>query len=198
MAERPYRISAHALDVVFKLEAEQLARLLPLRLGIPMSPIKGHFLTELPQVDVHLERLDSCFEQVDGGLLDVEFEHAASVDALARFIGYGMALIRAYKRPTRTIVLFGPSVRQAPPPIDCGLVPYRLDCVLIADWDGAATLDRLRRRVESGEPWREEDLLDLMVLRSCAMPSHSTRWWTRRWSLPLLFPRKKRTRPLAR
>lgn len=40
------RISTQALDVLFKLEAEHLAHLLPSRFGLVLAPIRRHLPTE--------------------------------------------------------------------------------------------------------------------------------------------------------
>jgi hypothetical protein len=64
----------------------------------------------------------------------------------------------------RTVVFCGPRTRRAPLPIDGGTLPYRLDCVLIGDQDGAAVLARLRACASGGQPWSEADRLDLVFL----------------------------------
>src|SRR5581483_6125848 len=122
MSERKQRISGHALGVIFKLQGEALARLLPNRFGLPIAPIARYFPTELPQVDVHLKRLDNAFELEDESLLDLEFQATLRPETLVRFVTYGMALLREvdYKRSVRTVVFFGPVVPAAPRPMDFG------------------------------------------------------------------------------
>ncbi len=165
MNERQQRVSAQALDVIFKLEAEGLARLLPDRFGLPIAPIAGYFPTELPQLDLHLERLDSVFQLEDGSLLHLEFQRHMRTMDMVRFVGYGMALFREYVLRVRTVVVIcGPAMPSLPPPIDGGQIPYRLDCVQMAGQDGEVTLARLRDLAARGGPWRESDLLDLKLL----------------------------------
>lgn len=159
------RVTTQALDVLFKLEAEHLAHLLPSRYGLRLAPIRRHLPTELPQLALHLERLDHVFELEDGTILHLEFEAAVSAADLRRFVRYGLALLEAYPgRRVQTVVFCGPRTRQAPLPIDGGTLPYRLDSVLVGAQDGAATLARLRAVAAGGQPWSEADRLDLVLL----------------------------------
>ncbi len=161
----PVRISSHALDVLLKLEAEHLVALLPARFGLPLAPIRRHLPTELPQLDLHLDRLDRVFELEDDTILNLEFEAALSLADLRRFLGYGLGLLDAYPgKAVQTVVLCGPRTRTAAGPIDLAPLPYRLTCVLIGDGDGEATLARLRALAATGQPWSQEDRLDLALL----------------------------------
>ena len=70
-AGAPVSVTAHALDVLLKLEAEHLVPLLPARFGVQLAPIRRQLPTELPQLDLHLERLDRVFELEDHTILDL-------------------------------------------------------------------------------------------------------------------------------
>ncbi len=169
MSDRPSprstRVTAQALDVLFKLEAEHLAGLLPHRYGLDLAPIRRHLPTELPQLDLHLERLDHVFELEDGSILHLEFEAAVSAADLRRFVRYGLALLESYPdRTIRTVVFCGPGTGQVPLPLDGGSLPYRLEGVAVGVQDGAATLARLRTLAAGGGPWGEVDRLDLVLL----------------------------------
>ena len=61
-----YRLSQHAMDVVFKLEAQLLGGALARRFGLDLPPVVRYVPTDLPVADVHLEQLDSVFELEDG------------------------------------------------------------------------------------------------------------------------------------
>ena len=61
-----YRLSQHAMDVIFKLEAQQLGSALARRFGLDLPPVVRYVPTDLPIADVHLEQLDSVFELDDG------------------------------------------------------------------------------------------------------------------------------------
>ena len=161
----PISVTAYALDVLLKLEAEHLVPLLPARFGVALAPIRRQLPTELPQLDLHLERLDRVFELEDRSILDLEFESELSVEDLCRFVGYGMGLLRAYPgQPAHTLVLCGPRTRLLPRVIDLAPIPYRISCVRLGDQDGEAALARLRTLAASGGTWGPEDRLDLALL----------------------------------
>jgi hypothetical protein len=56
-----YQVTAHVLDTLLKHEAEYLADALSSHFGLRLAPIAGPFPTEFPQLDLHLERLDTVF-----------------------------------------------------------------------------------------------------------------------------------------
>ena len=120
----PVSVTAHTLDVLLKLEAEHLVPLLPARFGVQLAPIRRQLPTELPQLDLHLKRLDRVFELEDRSVLDLEFEAILSVEDLCRFVGYGMGLLGAYPgQPAHTLVLCGPRTRAVPRVIDLAPIP---------------------------------------------------------------------------
>jgi hypothetical protein len=161
----PSRISSQALDVLFKLEAEQIATLLPTRFGLALAPIRRPLPTEFPQLSLQLQRLDTLFELTDTGILHLEFQARLTPADLIRFLQYALALLQAYPgRTIHTVILCGPGVRKAPPPIDLGLLPYTLSYVLIGTQDGDATLRRLQALTTAHAVWSEEDRLDLYLL----------------------------------
>ena len=168
-AERPTpsssRISSQALDVLLKLEAEQIATLLSSRFGLDLAPILRPLPTELPQLALHLERLDRVFELKDGGILHLEFQARLTQADFLRFLHYALALLQAYPgRKIWLVVLCGPGVQLAPLPMTLGLLPYTQHYVLLGNQDGEAVLARLRILATSGAPWAETDRLDLYLL----------------------------------
>jgi hypothetical protein len=110
MAE--YKVSAHALDVIFKLEAEALATALPRRLGIALPRIVRHFPTELPRLDLHLQQLDSVFLLEDASLFHLEFQASYLWEDLIRFAEYDLELHRQHRCDVISAIFFGPAVMR--------------------------------------------------------------------------------------
>jgi len=159
-----YRLSQHGMDVVFKLEAEQLGAALGRRFGIDLPAIARHFPTDLPVADVHLEQLDSVFELVNEWLLHLEFQTEHRRTTLARFLIYDAYLYERYERPIITVVIYGAGVATAAEEIDANAVRYTVYNVLLGQEDGRATYQRLKTLVESGNGLSPEDRLDLIFL----------------------------------
>ena len=126
-----YRLSQHSMDVVFKLEAQQLGSALARRFGIDLPPIVRHFPTELPIADVHLEQLDSVFELADDSLLHLEFQTAHRRDTLTRFLIYDAALYERFGRHIHTVVIYGSRVAAAATRLSFGAVEYKVETVLL-------------------------------------------------------------------
>jgi len=159
-----YRLSQHGMDVVFKLEAEQLGAALGRRFGIDLPAIARHFPTDLPVADVHLEQLDSVFELVNEWLLHLEFQTEHRRTTLARFLIYDAYLYERYERPIITVVIYGAGVATAAAEIDANAVRYTVYNVLLGQEDGRATYQRLKTLMESGNGLSPEDRLDLIFL----------------------------------
>jgi len=159
-----YRLSQHGMDVVFKLEAEQLGAALDRRFGIDLPAIARHFPTDLPVADVHLEQLDSVFELVNEWLLHLEFQTEHRRTTLARFLIYDAYLYERYERPIITVVIYGAGVAAATEEIDANAIRYQVYNVLLGQEDGRATYQRLKARVASGNGLTPEDRLDLIFL----------------------------------
>jgi len=159
-----YRLSQHSLDIVFKLEAEQLGTALGRRFGLSLPPIVRHFPTELPVVDVHLEQLDTVFELADSSLLHLEFQTVHRRETLLRFLQYDVGLYAQYQRSIHTMVIYGAGISSAPETLNFGVVQYDVRNGFLGRDDGEETYQRLRARVESGLELEPEERLDLVFL----------------------------------
>jgi len=130
-----------------------------------LAPIRRPLPTELPQLALHLERLDRVFELEDGGILHLEFQARLQQADFLRFLHYALALLQAYPgRKIWLVVLCGPGVRLAPLPMHLGELPYSQHYILLGNQDGEAILARLRMLATSGAAWAESDRLDLYLL----------------------------------
>ena len=159
-----YRLSQHSMDVIFKLEAQQLGAALARRFGIDLPRIVRYFPTDLPVADVHLEQLDSVFELADGSLLHLEFQTEHRREALTRFLIYDALLYERFERHIHTVVIYGANIATAAADLSFGAVQYRVYNVLLGQQDGEATYQRLRTQLTRGAGLRPEERLDLIFL----------------------------------
>jgi len=158
------RLTQHGMDVVFKLEAQQLGSALARRFGIDLPPVVRYFPTDLPVADVHLEQLDSVFELADERLFHLEFQTEHRRVTLPRFLVYDAYLIERYGRPIVTVVFYGAGVTVAASEIKGGSIQYNVINVLLGEQDGEETYRRLRDLVAREGGLRPEDRLDLIFL----------------------------------
>jgi len=133
-----YRISQHGMDIVFKLEAEQLGSALARRYHIDLPPVVRYFPTELPFADIHLEQLDSIFELEDERLLRLEFQSEHRGDTLPRFLVQDALLYQRHRRRLATVVIYGAGINTAADGISAGAIEYSVSNILYraAGWRG--------------------------------------------------------------
>ncbi len=158
------RLTQHGMDVVFKLEAQQLGSALARRFGIDLPPVVRYFPTDLPVADVHLEQLDSVFELADERLFHLEFQTEHRGVTLPRFLVYDAYLIERYGRSIVTVVFYGGGVTVAASEIKGGSIQYNVTNVLLGEQDGEETYRRLRDLLAREGGLRPEDRLDLIFL----------------------------------
>lgn len=158
------RLTQHGMDVVFKLEAQQLGSALARRFGIDLPPVVRYFPTDLPVADVHLEQLDSVFELADERLFHLEFQTEHRGVTLPRFLVYDAYLIERYGRSIVTVVFYGAGVTVAASEIKGGSIQYSVTNVLLGEQDGEETYRRLRDLLAREGGLRPEDRLDLIFL----------------------------------
>src|SRR5437588_6807933 len=159
-----YRLSQHAMDVIFKLEAQQLGSALARRFGLDLPPVVRYLPTDLPVADVHLEQLDAVFELDDGSLLHLEFQTEHRRETLKRFLLYDAYLYDRFERPIHTLVIYGADVAAAASELAGGVIRYSVVSVLLGQQDGEAAYQHLRGRVGSGGGLTPEERLDLIFL----------------------------------
>ncbi|MDQ2830123.1 MAG: hypothetical protein M3Y74_13885 [Chloroflexota bacterium] len=159
-----HRISQHGLDIIFKLEAEQLGTALGRKFGIDLPPIVRHFPTELPVADVHLDQLDTIFELAESSLLHLECQTEHRRETLLRFLQYDVDLYTQYRRHIYTVVIYGAGIRTAAETLDFGTVHYRVHNVFLGCQDGEATYRQLKAKLAAGASLDSEERLDLVFL----------------------------------
>lgn len=159
-----YRLSQHGLDIVFKLEAEQLGTALGRRFGIDLPPIVRHFPTELPMADVHLDQLDTMFELADDSLLHLECQTQHRRATLLRFFQYDSGLYVTHQRRIHTVVFYGAGITTAAEAFDGGAIQYRVHNVFLGRQDGEATYQELQAKLATGVGLTPEERLDLVFL----------------------------------
>lgn len=151
-----FQITAHALDGLLKHEAEFLADALSTHFHLPIPRIIRPFPTELPQLDLHIERLDNVFETERDALLHLEHQSNYTSETLPRFLQYDAALHRATKKPIYTAVIYGPNVRKAPSRLQLPNLTYRVHNIYLGRRDGERVYRAPQRALKSGTPSRPD------------------------------------------
>jgi hypothetical protein len=161
-SESTYQVTAHVLDTLLKHEAAYLADALSEHFGLRLAPIVEPFPTELPQLDLHLERLDSVFLLADGKLLHLEYQSTFDHDTLPRFLQYDAVLHHATDRTIRTVVIYGPGVLSAPSALHFSVPPYRVRNIFLGRRDGERVYRQVQRTLDQGGALSAGERIDLL------------------------------------
>jgi hypothetical protein len=161
-SDSTYQVTAHVLDTLLKHEAAYLADALSSHFGLRLAPILAPFPTELPQLDLHLERLDSVFLLADGGLLHLEFQATYDRKTLLRFQSYDIALYNATNRTIHTVIIYGPGVARAPKVLYMGSNTYRVRNIFLGRRDGERVYRQVQRALDQGGPLSAGERIDLL------------------------------------
>jgi len=157
-----YQVTAHVLDTLLKHEAAYLADALSTHFGLRLAPIVEPFPTELPQLELHLERLDSVFLLSDQSLLHLEYQATYDGDTLPRFQRYDTALHQATSRTIHTVVVYGPGVARAPSIVRMGSNTYRVRNLFLGRRDGERVYRALQRTLDQGAALSAGQRIDLL------------------------------------
>jgi len=156
-----FQITAHALDGLLKHEAAFLADALSTHFHLPIPRILRPLPTELPQLELHVERMDDLFETEGDALLHMEYQSDSTPDTFPRFLHCDAALHRATKKPIHTVVIYGPKVIKAPSTIRFPGWTYRVHNLYLGLRDGERVYRALQRALTSGIPLTAGQRIDL-------------------------------------
>jgi hypothetical protein len=157
-----FQITAHALDGLLKHEAAFLADALSTHFHLPIPRIIRPIPTELPLLDLHIERPDDLFETEGDALLHLEYQSDSTPETLPRFLHYDAALHRATKKPIHTVVIYGPKVTKAPSTIRFPGWTYRVHNIYLGRRDGERVYRALQRALATGAPLTAGQRIDLV------------------------------------
>jgi hypothetical protein len=157
-----FQITAHALDGLLKYKAAFLADALSSHFHLPIPRIVRPFPTELPQLDLHIERLDNVFETERDALLHLEHQSNYTAETLPRFLQYDATLHRATNKLIATVVIYGPNVSKAPSTIKFPNWTYRVHNLYLGKRDGERVYRALQRTLNSGIPLTAGQRIDLV------------------------------------
>jgi hypothetical protein len=119
---------------------------------------------EQPLVAVHTQAADVFLRLADQSIVHLEARWVLANDDLGRFASYHLEAYRRYRVDVHTIVLCGPSVREAPPPLHTSSLAFTPTFILLGQEQAETVVEALRARVEQGEGLRGVDKISLLLL----------------------------------
>ena len=168
-----YRVTAHALDVLHKLQAEHLATALRDHFHLPIGPILRPFPTEVPYLDLHIKRLDTLYDTEDGILLHLEYQSTHTMDTLPRFHVYDAVLFSQTRKQIYTVVIYGAQVTKAPTVLRYPANTYRVRNIYLGRRNGERVYQQLQKALDAGQPLTSGQQVDLVFQPLMRQPRRS-------------------------
>ncbi|MFD2617860.1 hypothetical protein [Terrilactibacillus laevilacticus] len=100
----------------------------------------------------------------DETYLHLEFQTTTKGEDLDRFMKYDALLYDRYKKPVRTVIVFGADVKDAIESKSYGSIFYQPEFIFLSNQDGDALVKDLWMKVENGESLSNADMGKLILL----------------------------------
>ncbi|OAO79720.1 hypothetical protein A0O32_1637 [Anoxybacillus flavithermus] len=108
--------------------------------------------------------MDFLFLLADDTYLHLEFQTTFDEKDLDRFLQYDVSAYERYKKPIKTVVIYGADVEKVLEQKSYGSVQYEAQAVLMKKYNGDAIIQNLWAKVENGEELTDLDELHLIFL----------------------------------
>lgn len=157
-------IAYNNYDIIFRNMTAQFKEKVLDFYGIRTAPIVRVEATDLPTIAVNDRRMDFLFLLADDTYLHLEFQTTFDEKDLDRFLQYDVSAYKRYKKPIKTVVIYGADVEKVLEQKSYGSVQYEAQAVLMKKYNGDAIIQSLWTKVENGEELTDLDELHLIFL----------------------------------
>ncbi len=157
-------IAYNNYDIIFRNMTAQFKEKVLDFYGIRTAPIVRVEATDLPTIAVNDRRMDFLFLLADDTYLHLEFQTTFDEKDLDRFLQYDVSAYERYKKPIKTVVIYGADVEKVLEQKSYGSVQYEAQAVLMKKYNGDAIIQNLWAKVENGEELTDLDELHLIFL----------------------------------
>ena len=113
------------------------------------------------QVEEMFHWMSTVWRMVDGRIFHLEFQTERE-SSLERFLDYDTRLARRYHAPVRTVVLYEARVASALDTLDLGTIQYRVENVLLRDFQGETVLEVVANHL-AAHAWEPADRMRLAL-----------------------------------
>ncbi|MCL5065524.1 MAG: hypothetical protein M1600_10720 [Firmicutes bacterium] len=145
-------------DIYLKLLTQGLSGGAMRAIGLDAVELAEALPTELPASAL---RVDTVWRMVDGRIFHLEFQTERE-SSLERFLDYDTRLARRYHAPVRTVVLYEARVASALDTLDLGTIQYRVENVLLRDFQGETVLEVVANHL-AAHAWEPADRMRLAL-----------------------------------
>jgi predicted transposase YdaD len=162
--EKWYNIHHNNQDVAMKYAADLLNQHFFESLGIQSPKVKRALPTGIVRIEMHDLEVDFLCELEDDTLLHLEFQSTYKDNDVDRFMKYDSLIFDKYKKKIRTVVVYGPGIRQAIDEKNYGSILYKVENIYVGKLDGDQALKKLLNKAESKIRLHEKDCAEIVLL----------------------------------
>ena len=162
-------ITYHNKDILFKILSQTYKEKSFSAYGLDLPPIRELLPTNLPKISANEKDVDNLFLLEDGTYAIVDYEAEYKRLNKVKYLNYVARVLEKYYKEDgnfnlRLIVIYTGDVKSAEATFETSCVTLRTEQAFLVHIDGEAAFDAIRRKIDSGIPLEDDDLMKLVIL----------------------------------
>ena len=162
-------ITYHNKDILFKILSQTYKEKSFSAYGLDLPPIRELLPTNLPKISANEKDVDNLFLLEDGTYAIVDYEAEYKRLNKVKYLNYVARVLEKYYKEDgnfnlRLIVIYTGDVKSAEATFETSCVTLRTEQAFLVHIDGEAAFEAIRRKIDSGIPLEDDDLMKLVIL----------------------------------
>ncbi len=162
-------ITYHNKDILFKILSQTYKEKSFSAYGLDLPPIRELLPTNLPKISANEKDVDNLFLLEDGTYAIVDYEAEYKRLNKVKYLNYVARVLEKYYKEDgnfnlRLIVIYTGDVKSAEATFETSCVTLRTEQAFLVHIDGEAAFEAIRRKIDSGIPLEDDDLMRLVIL----------------------------------
>lgn len=156
-------------DILFKILSQTYKEKSFLAYGLDLPPIRELLPTNLPKISANEKDVDNLFLLEDGTYAIVDYEAEYKRLNKVKYLNYVARVLEKYYKEDgnfnlRLIVIYTGDVKSAEATFETSCVTLRTEQAFLSHIDGEAAFEAIQRKIGSGIPLEDDDLMKLVIL----------------------------------
>ncbi len=156
-------------DILFKVLSQTYKEKSFAAYGINLPPIRALLPTNLPKISANEKDIDNLFLLEDGTYAIVDYEAEFKKRNKIKYLNYIARVMEKYYPGEddfhlRLVVIYTGDVKNAESTFETNCITLRMEQAFLSHIDGKAAFDIIYRKVQSGIPLEDDDLMRLVIL----------------------------------
>lgn len=156
-------------DILFKILGQTYKEKSFAAYGMSLPPIRELLPTNLPKISANEKDIDSLFLLEDGTYAIVDYEAEFKKMNKIKYLNYITRVMEKYYKQDenfnlRLVVIYTGDVKSAESIFETNCITLRTEQAFLSHIDGEITFDTIWRKIHSGVPLEDDDLMKLVIL----------------------------------